>query len=832
MILYHDFEQKVFDWLLAKQTKDPAFTFSLRRNAAKGAQLDYFIGTEKSKYFGTTFWTIPIGYPGSSSDLIDVIFSYNNNNFKYYIEFNETKIPHDAQNQSALNLIRSIKQEIKTALGLKYETKPEHKLEIYQAKPKQQSYDALENLLTDLDQDLSIIIPIVDAGIEKEKISNPTFDAHRISMDEFKAMQENLERRKNKYAHIKNESLFQQIITAFKLQIAKGNNILKNFQIIEGNKPKDFVWIADAQKIIGDTVVHYEIIKRKEELFVELHFEGSKDKNDKFIDRLENLPPELEWFNWSKSKSIRSIGSLDINSKDLIPLLIEKLSYMEENIGNRVREIINVKDDLPFNTHPINQILFGPPGTGKTYNSINHALAIVEQKELEQLESESKENREEVLMRFKALVEQGKILFTTFHQSMCYEDFIEGIKPIEPENEGDAISYKVVDGIFKQLATHASFEYYLNEVRRDKTEKRILFDDHWNQLISDFENNTLTEAPTLSGKIMKIKSVTQQGNLIVTPEGGDIREYTVSYNRTKKLFDAFNDLKSIKNIDKEFRQVIGGSNSTAYWSILNYLKNMDIPKTSAKIPMVRTKYSYEQKRELLSKWGNFNLKDDAIKPYVIIIDEINRGNVSQIFGELITLIEKDKRLGSKEELTVTLPYSKQNGFGVPSNIYIIGTMNTADRSVEALDTALRRRFTFIEMPPKYDLVKLKREIAGYSLEIILKTLNNRIEKLLDKDHLIGHSYFLEVDNAERLRQVFQQNIIPLLQEYFYGDVAKIGLVLGEAFFKKETKQDDIKFATFKHDAIDDLRSRPVYHLKQLWVEGEFEKAIQELVAPN
>lgn len=126
------------------------------------------------------------------------------------------------------------------------------------------------------------------------------------------------------------------------------------------------------------------------------------------------------------------------------------------------------------------------------------------------------------------------------------------------------------------------------------------------------------------------------------------------------------------------------------------------------------------------------------KKYVLIIDEINRGNVANIFGELITLIEKDKRWGNDEQLEVTLPYSGGE-FTVPPNLYIIGTMNTADRSVEALDTALRRRFSFIEMPPLYDLKEIQTEIFGIKLSELLKTINRRIEKLLDKDHLIGHS---------------------------------------------------------------------------------------------
>lgn len=502
--------------------------------------------------------------------------------------------------------------------------------------------------------------------------------------------------------------------------------------------------------------------------------------------------------------------------------------YAERLMAILKGELKSTEKKMTIMKHSLNQILFGPPGTGKTYNSVNQSLTIID--------GEIPDDRELATNRFRELIKKGQIVFSTFHQSMCYEDFIEGIKPVEPENEGESISYKVIDGIFKQLAINAEFEYYKEGELKDKKEQKIvLFDDYWNRLIADIESNELTKVKTLSGKFLKIQTVTGQGNVVVKPEQEDALEYIVSYNRTKKLFDAFSDLSKVKNIDKEFRQVIGGSNSTAYWGILNQLKNYDLKiEVTSVIPGFEEKeYSYDQKKELLRSWnGSYKSKSD-IKPYILIIDEINRGNVAQIFGELITLLEEDKRLGRTEELRVTLPYSKQKGFGVPSNLYIIGTMNTADRSVEALDTALRRRFTFIEMPPRYDLPELENEIMdGITLEMIMQTLNARIEKLLDKDHLIGHSYFLSVDDLACLKKIFHQNIIPLLQEYFYGDFAKIGLVLGEAFFEKNEASTNNIFAKFSHDATDELNEKSIYRLKQTWAEGEFEKAIEEMVNPK
>lgn len=196
----------------------------------------------------------------------------------------------------------------------------------------------------------------------------------------------------------------------------------------------------------------------------------------------------------------------------------------------------------------------------------------------------------------------------------------------------------------------------------------------------------------------------------------------------------------------------------------------------------------------------------------MIIDEINRGNVSHIFGELITLIEEDKRLGNDEEIKVTLPYSK-DPFGVPSNLYIIGTMNTADRSIEALDTALRRRFVFEEMPPKYELTELQQILYGHTAAEILEKINTRIEKLLDRDHLIGHAYFINKDETT-LIESFYKNIIPLLQEYFFGDYGKIGLVLGAGFVEAvENKSVLASFPSVDYSQFEERESYKIIEYK-------------------
>lgn len=173
-------------------------------------------------------------------------------------------------------------------------------------------------------------------------------------------------------------------------------------------------------------------------------------------------------------------------------------------------------------------------------------------------------------------------------------------------------------------------------------------------------------------------------------------------------------------------------------------------------------------------------KKDPNSNYVIVIDEINRGNISEIFGELITLIEADKREGSgSTALTAKLPYSKEK-FGVPSNVYIVGTMNTADKSLTQIDAALRRRFDFVEMMPDPKLLKEEPAVEGVDLAKLLEAMNARIAAIYDREHEIGHSYLMNLDgNLDKLRGAFEKNIIPLLQEYFYDDYSKICQVLNE-----------------------------------------------------
>lgn len=627
------------------------------------------------------------------------------------------------------------------------------------------------------------------------------------------------------------KNIFEETIEELKELINSDPETKDLFKFEELRKFKDsdkefYIWIGDNKNIIGNEFAHYEIswgkIKENTEYFtVDLDFEGKEKKYD-FDPIFSDLEKSLKPFDWSRkdwlpTKSIRSGEPIKFNDPELITKLKKQLIYLENTLGDKVRNIIKSTQNLEIMNEkifPLNQILFGPPGTGKTYNTINKAISIANPS------FDLTQDRHIIKGEYDILVKAKQIVFTTFHQSMSYEDFIEGIKPdvdVDVDrDENKQVIYEIKDGIFKLLVKEAKKP---RTASSDVTEN-YSFDDAWNDLVSEVERSLEAKNPLILRSQtailgLKVLEISGRGNLILKPiYSDDAKEYTISNQRTKRLQEKIPNLTKVKNIDKEFRAVIGGSNSTAYWSVLNFLND----KISEKSKVVT------QKKEL------------PALPHVLIIDEINRGNVSAIFGELITLIEEDKRIGKPEAITLELPYSKEQ-FGVPSNVYIIGTMNTADRSVEALDTALRRRFSFEEMPPDYDLKEIQYSIFGYPAKDILKTINSRIEKLLDKDHAIGHSFFIG-KNETTLVDSFYKSIIPLLQEYFFGDFGKIGLVLGNGFVKlKEWDKDKNSFAEFDYDNAGDFEERNIFEIidyrkgnyKINGIEMTFKKAINLLM---
>ena len=289
----------------------------------------------------------------------------------------------------------------------------------------------------------------------------------------------------------------------------------------------------------------------------------------------------------------------------------------------------------------------------------------------------------------------------------------------------------------------------------------------------------------------------------------------------EKIFLRFKELKEVKEEERQI-EFITFHQSYSYEDFVEGIR----PTLATKDNEIKENSEDKKDLKYTIHSGIFKnicerAKNNQDKNYVLIIDEINRGNISKIFGELITLLEPTKRLEEIEELKIRLPYSGEE-FGVPKNLYILGTMNTADRSIALLDIALRRRFNFIEMPPKYELLKQEIEVKNGKIELqeLLKAINTRIEFLLDKDHLIGHSYFINIKTFEDLKEIFRNSIIPLLQEYFYDDFEKIREVLNigdnnDSFIiKKEIPQN------FSDTLKTRFQNKPVYVINETEIEDK------------
>ncbi|EAL6308468.1 AAA family ATPase, partial [Campylobacter coli] len=405
-----------------------------------------------------------------------------------------------------------------------------------------------------------------------------------------------------------------------------------------------------------------------------------------------------------------------------------------KEIRNDGSEMSNKKENKNLS---LNQILYGPPGTGKTYHTIDKALEILG----ENLESR---DRDEKKAKFDEYVKDGQIVFTTFHQSYGYEEFVEGIKPMmNNEANSQEIQYEIKDGIFKDICNRALENYENSNLNTEELREKIKL----REKVEKFLNRLLeTNEPI---------SKTKGGNFFINSfNNNTIEIYSEDVERFDGIFKLslstfITLLKSniefnsaVEMFKKVFDRDYADRTHTYYFNLVNKFK--------------------EYEKQAVLKTEDNKISSNSLNSYIIIIDEINRGNVSKIFGELITLIEPSKRIGESEELKVTLPYSGKK-FGAPKNVYILGTMNTADRSITSLDTALRRRFEFVEMMPDPDLLKnvfickdvenpnkdedylgddAKTEGFAEILQNILISINKRIEFLLDREKTIGHAFFM------------------------------------------------------------------------------------------
>ncbi len=406
-----------------------------------------------------------------------------------------------------------------------------------------------------------------------------------------------------------------------------------------------------------------------------------------------------------------------------------------------------------------NIILQGAPGTGKTYNTAALALSIC---------GESvPESHDEVMQRYNELQKEGRIGFCTFHQSMDYEDFVEGIKA---ETDGSSIKYEVKDGIFKQLADRAK-----NNLEDSQKSKLVL------QKEKSTEEKLFSFLEKHSGETFKTK--TNAEFVITDYTDRNVTFYNENNPKTKEIQASIRTILDVLNSDLKLEQVS---------ELKHFFKRINGQQSDSYIFTICNKIR-EQKDEQIVEVSEINLQN-----YVLIIDEINRGNVSRIFGELITLLEKDKRLGGEHPIKVTLPYSKES-FGVPENLYIIGTMNTTDRSVGNIDYAVRRRFAFATLQSKRDLVVVhSTEQAAVLFDAVKSFIEKNKTEMDFEDLMVGHSYFFAKDDDE-LALRWQYEILPLLNEYIKDDILRANHLESnmsvEKFLEKWSAKSDAKSET-------------------------------------
>lgn len=455
---------------------------------------------------------------------------------------------------------------------------------------------------------------------------------------------------------------------------------------------------------------------------------------------------------------------------------------------------------------PLNCILYGPPGTGKTYLAVRRALEIFEQAGMP-----TGARGQGDLACFERLRDEGRIRFVTFHQSFSYEDFVEGIRPVP---EGGGINYKVKAGIFKSLCKDAE-----SAAQHPRTEQDSPRPSLWKMSLGNTQKGDA-----------RIFEECRRNSYLLMDYGGDV---DFSSCHTRKEFRALlernlpeqteksgypvnvlysfvremkpGDLVIISEGNAKFRAIgrVGGNYRVLDCDRDGYRQCRDVewlylPEAPLSVKTIYSRNFSEQTLHRLTEDNGGKINHEALdallanaspartrNPYVLIIDEINRGNLAAIFGELITLIEKSHRADGPDPLCLTLPYSREP-FSVPGNVYIIGTMNTADRSLTRLDTALRRRFSMECVQPQPELLEnVHIPSTSVSLADILARMNERIAALLDRDHCIGHAPFMGLEDlpaaelVEKLQKIFRDYVVPLLEEYFFDDWRKIGLVLND-----------------------------------------------------
>lgn len=789
IIKYHEYEKAVFEWLSKKRNESSVFNFSVRQNATSGSKLDYFIGTEKSNYFGTTFWIIPVGYPGSSSDLINFIFMMKNDMYSFKIEFKQTKKPHNNQNKYALELIRNLKPKIKSKFNNFKSGSDSNKMESFYFSNSPNQFENLNEMLTICESYILDLVPIVNTEIDNLKNTYPDFIAHQIQNIDFINNIEKLNRRFERNSTPNPSENKLEIITRFqdignRIALTFFFDAINNLLYEVGIEKEDirFSQTNPQKKVIRlnlNNRLIFQIHKHSSEVFISLML-GPEDYNvfkkdqpketyTKFDkpgneDILIDLPfsyfeqndyKEIlkAWFKSCKEYLPFQESSNSRNSHN--PILWEMNTnkellntYLDEAFGADQSE--SNKTDTPpptLSNHPLNTILYGPPGTGKTYNSIDVAVEIIT--------GIKKENHSENKKTFDELKKAGQIEFVTFHQNYSYEDFVIGIKPDLDNTE--TLKFKRTEGIFYKSAKLAKENY--EDSRKDA--KTITYNNWVLKVFEEFKDYVQSEIDE-KGKFQVHNTVSiysvEEEVFIYTGENEEGIKWKnerigMHYESLRKLY-----LRNVQNRQeiKAMDDIPGLEKQHATYSLAIINKFRDFLKSNKK------------------EFKESNLKAETLKNYVLIIDEINRANISKVFGEIITLLEDDKRLGADNELRITLPNGEKD-FGVPPNLYVVGTMNTADKSIALIDIALRRRFEFKGYLPDYNL------IIDEDQRELLKNINSKIyDKKKSADYLIGHAYFMKGLKTE---VVIQNKIIPLLMEYFSGKTAIVEEIINSSNFK-------------------------------------------------
>ncbi|WP_257151143.1 AAA family ATPase [Bacillus toyonensis] len=485
-----------------------------------------------------------------------------------------------------------------------------------------------------------------------------------------------------------------------------------------------------------------------------------------------------------------------------------------------------------------NQILYGPPGTGKTYSVVRKALEIVAPKKYEELISNESENpdksyRNEWMEAYQYYIDNKQIQFCTFHQSYSYEDFVEGLRSDE---DGKFVA---TNGIFLDICEAAKLSKeqvakYNFDPTKIKFFKMSLGDSTAGTEVFEFCVDKKVLALGYGGNVDYSDCNDSAGinQLVNTKYDGDdntdvVKRFMDYFKHRLKIDDVVlvsdgnHKIRAVGRVTGEYEYKPDTEISYNHFRSVEWLYSGESLSVSQ---FLNEKTLSQLSQQTIYKFNKSNLNIKYIQQllrendgtvnidsgnFVLIIDEINRGNISRIFGELITLIEDDKRLGGQNEIVVKLPYSRKT-FGVPANLYLIGTMNTADRSITLIDTALRRRFEFIEMMP--DVSLLPEDLDGVNVRKLVQTINQRIEYLYDRDHIIGHAFFLGRKLSwTKLIGNMQKKVIPLLQEYFYDDWEKIELVLGGAagdgdsnyFIRKEVVKPADIFVNVKNNQFEE-----------------------------